>query len=113
MRKTLALTAALVLAGCLGEAPGHGGGGTGDGNGNGNNNGNGISQEPMGCGKQTFQVAANKVSPNIMMTVDESGSMQDPIAGSTMSKWTALTGAVNDLLGKYSGSAQWGLSIFP
>ena len=30
-----------------------------------------------------------------------------------MSKWTALDGAVNDLLGKYAGSAQWGLSIFP
>jgi hypothetical protein len=30
-----------------------------------------------------------------------------------MSKWTALVGAVNQLLGQYSGSAQWGLSIFP
>ena len=56
---------------------------------------------------------ASKVSPNIMMTVDESGSMKEPIAGSTNSKWTTLVGAVNDLFMKYSGSAQWGLSVFP
>ena len=115
MRKLMALAASVLVAGCLGNAPGHGGGGSGDGSGNGNNGsgGSGTPSEPTGCGKQTFQVAASKVSPNIMMTVDESGSMKDPIAGSNMSKWTALTGAVNDLLGKYSGSAQWGLSIFP
>jgi hypothetical protein len=48
-----------------------------------------------------------------MMTVDESGSMRDQIQGSAMSKWSALVGAVNALFMKYSGSAQWGLSIFP
>ena len=116
MRKTMALAATILLAGCLGSDPGHGGGGSGGGDGSGSGGANGSgggAAEPTGCGKQTFAVAANKVSPNIMMTVDESGSMKDPIAGSNMSKWAALTGAVNDLLGKYSGSAQWGLSIFP
>jgi hypothetical protein len=116
MRKTLALAASILLAGCLGSAPGHGGGGSGGSggaNGNNGNGGSGTPQEPNGCGKQTFQVAASQVSPNIMMTVDESGSMKDPIGGSNMSKWDALTGAVNMLLGQYSGSAQWGLSIFP
>jgi hypothetical protein len=113
MRKTMALATAIMLSGCLGSDPGHGGAGSGGSGGNGANGGNGIPQEPMGCGKQTFQVAATKTSPNIMMTVDESGSMKDPIGGSTMSKWSALDGAVNMLLGQYSGSAQWGLSIFP
>ncbi len=115
MRKTLALSATVLLAGCLGTAPGHGGTGSGGSGGNGDNGGNGSagSSEPMGCGKQSFQVSATQTSPNIMMTVDESGSMTDPIAGSTMSKWDALTGAVNTLLGQYSGAAQWGLSIFP
>ena len=114
MRKTMALAATILLAGCLGEDPSHGGGGSGGtGSGNGTGSGSGIPQEPQGCGKQTFTVAASKVSPNIMMTVDESGSMKDPIAGSNMSKWTALQGAVNNLLGQYAGSAQWGLSIFP
>ncbi|HEY2745846.1 MAG TPA: VWA domain-containing protein [Polyangia bacterium] len=115
MRKTLALAATILLAGCLGTAPGHGGTGTGGSGGNGDNGGNGSAgtSEPMGCGKQTFNVAATQVSPNIMMTVDESGSMKDAIGGSTMSKWDALTGAVNMLLGQYSGAAQWGLSVFP
>ncbi|HEX6837262.1 MAG TPA: hypothetical protein VF334_11850, partial [Polyangia bacterium] len=113
MRKTMALAAAILLAGCLGSDPGHGGGGTGAAGGSGGGSGNGIPQEPMGCGKQTFPIQASKQSPNIMMVVDESGSMKDPIAGSALSKWSALVGAVNPLLGAYSGSAQWGLSIFP
>lgn len=113
MRKTMALAAAILLSGCLGSLPDHGGGGSGAAGGSGGGSGNGIPQEPMGCGKQTFPIQASKQSPNIMMVVDESGSMKDPIGGSTMSKWTALQGAVNQLLGAYSGSAQWGLSIFP
>jgi von Willebrand factor type A domain len=114
MRKTIVLSAALLLAGCLGSDPSHGGGGSGAGGGGGSGSGGaGTPQEPMGCGKQTFPITTTKSSPNIMMVVDESGSMKDPIAGSNMSKWTALQGAVNQLLGQYSGSAQWGLSIFP
>jgi len=113
MRKTMALSAAILLAGCLGSDPGHGGGGSGAAGGSGGGSGSGIPQEPMGCGKQTFPIQASKQSPNIMMVVDESGSMQDPIAGSSMSKWSALVGAVNQLLNTYAGSAQWGLSIFP
>jgi hypothetical protein len=112
MRKTMALAAAFLLSGCLGSLPDHGGGGSG-GAGGGGDPGTGIPQEPTGCGKQTFPIMASKVSPNIMMTVDESGSMKDQISGSTNSKWTTLVGAVNDLFMKYSGSAQWGLSIFP
>jgi hypothetical protein len=117
MRKTLALTAAaLLMAGCLG-GPGHGGGGSGDGSGSGNGAAGGGSggnpSEPQGCGKQTFPISTTKQAPNIMMVVDESGSMRDQIQGSNMSKWTALVGGVDNLLGKYSGSAQWGLSIFP
>ncbi len=115
MRKTMALAAAILLSGCLGSDPSHGGGGSGgaNGNGGGSGSGSGTGTEPQGCGKQTFPIQASKQSPNIMMVVDESGSMKDPIAGSTMSKWSALVGAVNQLLGQYSGSAQWGLSIFP
>ncbi|MGZ3426845.1 MAG: vWA domain-containing protein [Polyangia bacterium] len=108
----MALAATILLSGCLGMDPGHGGAGSG-GTGGGGSGGNGIPQEPMGCGKQTFPIMASKVSPNIMMTVDESGSMKDPIAGSAMSKWSALVASVNDLFMKYSGSAQWGLSVFP
>jgi hypothetical protein len=115
MRKTMALAAAFLLTGCLGSLPDHGGGGSGaaGGSGGGGSGGSGIPQEPMGCGKQTFPIMASKTSPNVMMTIDESGSMKEPIAGSTMSKWSALVGAVNGLFMKYSGSAQWGLSIFP
>jgi len=113
MRKTMALAAAFLLSGCLGSLPDHGGGGSGAAGGSGGGSGNGIPQEPTGCGKQTFPIMASKVSPNIMMTVDESGSMKEQISGSTNSKWTTLVGAVNDLFMKYSGAAQWGLSIFP
>lgn len=114
MKKILAFTAALAMAGCLGNAPGHGGAGPGgNGSGSGSGTGGAVTPEPTGCGKQTFPIMASKVAPNIMMVVDESGSMKDPIQGANMSKWTALQGAVNNLLGQYQGSAQWGLSIFP
>jgi hypothetical protein len=113
MTKKLALAATILLAGCLGKDPGHGGGGSGAASGAGGGSGMSVPDEPTGCGKQTFPVAATKQSPNIMMAVDESGSMTEQISGSNQSKWTALDGAVNMLLGQFSGSAQWGLSIFP
>ncbi|HWE26410.1 MAG TPA: VWA domain-containing protein [Polyangia bacterium] len=113
MRKTMALTAAFLLSGCLGSLPSHGGAGSGGTGGGSGDPGTGNPQEPMGCGKQTFPIMASKTSPNIMMTIDESGSMKEQIAGSTMSKWSALVAAVNALFMTYSGSAQWGLSIFP
>jgi len=113
MRKTMALSAAILLAGCLGSDPGHGGGGSGAAGGSGGGSGTGIPQEPMGCGKQTFPIQASKQSPNIMMVVDESGSMQEMVPGTTSTKWDSLKDSLKALLAQYVGEVNWGLSVFP
>jgi hypothetical protein len=72
--------------------------------------GDGIDPQ---CGKQTFPIALTKSQPNILLVVDESGSMADPIAGSNQSKWDALKAAVNQLVTTVAPDVHWGLSIFP
>ncbi len=64
-----------------------------------------------GCGKQTFPIALNQKEPNVMMVVDESGSMKETIGGTP--KWDVLKSAVKALISKYDGKVNWGLSIFP
>ncbi len=65
------------------------------------------------CGQQTFPISVTKTEPNVMLVVDESGSMSDTVTGSTLTKWDALKQAVKGLLSKYDGQVDWGLSIFP
>ncbi len=128
MRKQLLVSLVFVLGGCLGDPSmtggGNGPGGSGGAGGGGGTGGNPDSPGgggtgtgggvPMGaCGQATFPVNLNKTAPNVMLVVDESGSMKEQVPGSNMSKWQSLQAAVHTLLGKYDGSAQWGLSIFP
>jgi hypothetical protein len=65
------------------------------------------------CGQQTFPVTVTRKTPNVMLVVDDSGSMADPVGNSTQAKWDALRMAVEALLAKYPDAVQWGLSIFP
>jgi hypothetical protein len=68
---------------------------------------------PSRCGEQTFAVTVTRSSPNILMVVDESGSMRETFPGTTQVKWDSLKSAATSLLNNYSGMASWGLSIFP
>ncbi|HEY7955229.1 MAG TPA: hypothetical protein VII38_08040, partial [Polyangia bacterium] len=109
---------AILFAGCLGGNPSMTPGGAGgqNGNGSGANGATGSgsgSGEIAGCGKMTFPVNLNQATPNVMLVVDESGSMQDTIPGTNQSKWSSLKSAVQSLLSSYDGKVNWGLSIFP
>jgi hypothetical protein len=68
---------------------------------------------PSSCGEQTFPVAVTKSAPNILMVVDQSGSMNEKFPGTSDVKWDSLKTAAGALLTNYTGSATWGLSIFP
>jgi hypothetical protein len=110
MRKLLVF-AGLVFAGCVSNLPG--GNGASGGSGNIDNGGNGSGMMDPGCGKMTFPIGTMKSEPNVMMVVDESGSMTDTVPGTNMSKWDSLEMAVQSLLSKYDGAVNWGLSVFP
>jgi hypothetical protein len=112
------VVALIFAAGCLGGPPPGAGNGSGNGNGNGagngSGNGNGAGGIPdPGCGKSTFPISLSKADPNVMLVVDDSGSMQDLVPGTTQSKWTTLKTAVKTLLTSYTGKVRWGVSIFP
>jgi hypothetical protein len=104
------------LGGCFGDIPKYGNGGNGGSGGSGTGGGDAIGDggtiAPQ-CGKQTFPVAVSKQQPNVMMVVDESGSMADPIAGTTTAKWDALKAAVKTLVTQDDATVNFGLSIFP
>jgi hypothetical protein len=68
---------------------------------------------PSWCGQQTFAVSVTRSSPNILMVVDQSGSMNETFPGTSQVKWDSLKSAATSLLGGYTGGASWGLSIFP
>jgi hypothetical protein len=69
------------------------------------------------CGQQTFPVTVTRKVPNVLLVVDDSGSMADAIPAPPMvaaqTKWDALRMAVKALLTKYPDAVRWGLSIFP
>jgi hypothetical protein len=109
----LLLIGSLVLGGCLSDVTGQAGGGDGNGAGNGAAGGNGAGGIDPQCGKMTFPISTSKTSPNVMLVVDESGSMKEPVPGTTLTKWDSLKMAVETLLSKYSGQVSWGLSVFP
>jgi hypothetical protein len=97
-----------------------GGAGSGSGSGNGANGGTGTgggdatgSGEIMGCGKATFPITTSKTAPNVMLVVDESGSMTETVPGTTSTKWDSLKDSLKALLAQYVGEVNWGLSVFP
>ena len=64
---------------------------------------------PPVCGGELFQAA--KVSSNMLIALDRSGSMADPIAG--VSKWNIARNALNQVVRQYESQIQFGLQIFP
>jgi hypothetical protein len=51
------------------------------------------------------------VAPNILVVLDRSDSMNEPLGTST--KWDAAKGALAELAGKYGQGARLGLALYP
>jgi hypothetical protein len=66
----------------------------------------------MNCGGMQF--AASRVAPNVMLVLDRSDSMKQPIApGSPTSKWQDLTAAMDTVIAQYDPQVRFGLDMFP
>jgi hypothetical protein len=63
------------------------------------------------CGGMQF--ALQRVPPNVMLVLDRSGSMSEAIgAGSTTSKWTDLSMAIQSVVQGYDSQVRLGASLF-
>ena len=63
------------------------------------------------CGGMQF--ALTRVPPNVLLVLDRSGSMQEPIdATSSTSKWDDLKAALTSVIGTYDSQLQLGASLF-
>ena len=63
------------------------------------------------CGAMEF--ALQRVEPNVMLVIDRSGSMGDPVAsGSATTKWSDLKTAVSSLVTNYDSQMRLGAAIF-
>jgi hypothetical protein len=93
-----------------GAGGGGAGGGAGGGGAGGGAGGGGPSAMPN-CGQQTFPLSTTALPPNVMLIVDDSGSMKEMLG--TQAKWDVLKAAVEALVSRYDGKVNWGLSIFP
>lgn len=74
--------------------------------------------EPLAIEQPTIEsvVTARALKPNVMMLVDTSGSMDQPIQCGTSncpSRWTSLQTAMNGFLSQNGAVARIGLSTFP
>jgi hypothetical protein len=124
--RTLALVSTLVVFGCAPASPQHGGPGGGKGNGtggvgnggaggggggSGNGGGGGGGGSGSQCGGMEF--ALSRVPPNVMLVLDRSQSMTDPIGiGSTTQKYDDLTTAIGALVQGYDGQMRLGATFF-
>ena len=72
----------------------------------------GDANVPIACVDGT--IALTRAQPTLMLTIDRSGSMGDPIGGpGSVSKWQALTNALGQALPSVDGSMQIGALLFP
>jgi hypothetical protein len=73
------------------------------------NTGNGSND----CGRKMFSVTPKPAE--ILIILDRSGSMQDPPDGvaTTMSKWSQVVPAVNQVVTDTNATVSWGLKTFP
>ena len=71
----------------------------------------GLDFDAFNCGVQTFQLERGG-PPDIVIVLDRSGSMIDPI-NSPPSKWTQAKTAIHDTVAALPNSVKWGLKVFP
>lgn len=63
------------------------------------------------CGAMEF--ALTRIAPNVMLVLDRSGSMSDPIAaGSATTKYADLTSAIKSLVTNYASQMRLGATFF-
>jgi hypothetical protein len=63
------------------------------------------------CGVST--ASAEFKTPNILLVVDRSASMEDQPSGFTINKWEALKTALSEALATVQGQVSFGLELFP
>src|SRR5262249_40869317 len=82
------------------------GGGKGSGGGTGGSSATGGTGGLPTCGQQTFPIGLSQQEPNVLLVLDKSGSMQDPIPGTTDTKWDTAKNAIFALLKGYTGKVR-------
>jgi hypothetical protein len=63
------------------------------------------------CGLQNYTL--ERLPPEILLVLDRSGSMRQPVPGSGTDRWTETTAALDDVLKQTSAGVSWGLKNFP
>jgi hypothetical protein len=63
-----------------------------------------------GCGGQAY--SAQNVPPNVLIVLDRSDSMNDPI-NNDGTKWQVALAAINTILATYGDQVRFGLALFP
>jgi hypothetical protein len=63
------------------------------------------------CGAKAFNL--EKAPAQILIVLDRSGSMNEVVMGTVGSKWTNVTGALNETLTATDAAVLWGLKTFP
>ena len=70
-----------------------------------------MASHDTSCGGQQFTVT--RVQPNVFLVIDRSGSMGEPISGSSnTSKWDDLKNAVSSLVTGFDSQIRLGMSLF-
>jgi hypothetical protein len=83
---------------------------TGDGGGGGDVSPNDAGE--ANCGLQQFQPTPKNA--DILLVLDRSASMQDPInSSSSTSKWTVVVPTLNNIVNNTDSSVLWGMKSFP
>lgn len=88
--------------------PGSGAGGAG------NAGGAGGASNPFGeknCGFKNYVLERKEA--RLLLVLDRSGSMREPIGGGMGDKWTAAIGATREVIMNTQAAVQWGLKTFP
>jgi hypothetical protein len=73
--------------------------------------GSGVIPLDASCGQSTIVATPHTV--NILLVIDESGSMADKPGGFTVDKWSALKTAVGGALSAVKNDIAFGLELFP
>lgn len=109
---SLAVATGLSIPLCFGgcTAPGSVGGG-GDDSAGGADAGEDIVGNPACQQREPIELGTG-APPDLLLVVDKSGSMDDPLA-SGQQKWTVMRDALMTVVGQYQSNINFGLMLFP